>query len=60
MIHLYWFQRTKDPQAQVIIDGKPIYKDKWMYDQGIRIEHPNRVMLRDHSLLRMPYFPPEN
>lgn len=27
VVRLYWFQRTKDPKAQIIIDGKPITQD---------------------------------
>lgn len=60
IIRLYWFKRTKDPDAKITINGEVISQDKWVYDQVTKFVHPNRIAFVDLPLPGMPRFPPEH
>lgn len=58
MVRLIVFEKTRDPEAKVIVDGLPISQNRWVYDHLLEFLPPQRICYWDNSIPGLPP-PPE-
>ena len=58
MVRLIIFEKTKDPEAKVIVNGTPIFQNRWVYDHLLEFLPQERICYWEDSIPSLPP-PPE-
>ena len=58
MVRLIIFEKTKDPEAKVIVNGTPIFQNRWVYDHLLEFLPQERICYWEDSIPGLPP-PPE-
>lgn len=54
VVCMFWFKKTNDPNAKVIVKGHAISQENWIYDNASKILPPQCIDYLDSSIPNVP------